>query len=125
MTTKKNAHFAGQQRPVDEAGQAAVDGELPGPEAGNGDQLHRRPVADQKPDEPHDLPAQLRLQHNQPGEHVGEPDTTQHAGEAGLREAHPKQAVVVDDAEYHQDQAAPHDVDAQIASPQPVSSASA
>ena len=101
---------AGQDHPVDVTGQAAVHGQLSGPEAGNGDQLHRRPVAEQQSDEPNDLAAQLGVHHDQPGEHVGEPDATQHAGETRLGEAHPEQAVVVDDAENHQDEAAPDDV---------------
>ena len=101
---------AGQQHAVDVAGQTAVEGQLPRPEAGNGNQLHRRPVAHQQADEPHHLAAQLGVHHDQPGEHIGEPDATQHAGETRLGEAHPEQAVVVDDAENHQDEAAPDDV---------------
>ena len=71
--------MTGDQQAIDVVRKRVAWGEIAGAEAGNGDELQRRPISDQQTRNPGQPAAPIRVQHDDPGKQVGQANATQDA----------------------------------------------
>ena len=104
--------LAGDQQPVDVAGEVALDREVARGEARRRSRRHDDVVSDEQAAQPPPEPAEpLRVvEEDELGEHAGETDAPEHAAEAHLIEALPLEPIVVDDPEEDEEQPAAYDL---------------
>ena len=104
--------LAGEKQTVDVTGEVAFHRQVAGGETRRMAERHDRPIAEQDAGQP--IPKALRRLEvegeDQLGEHAGETNAAEDAAEAHVLEPLPLEAVVVDDAEEDEDEAALDDL---------------
>ena len=104
--------LAGQEQTVDVAGEIAFHRQVARRKARRVAKGEHRPVGQQHANEPIPEPTGLREveDEEQLGAHPGQADAAEDAGEAHVFDALPLQAIIVDDAQQHEDEAAEQDL---------------
>src|SRR5262245_14133473 len=96
---------AGDQHAVEVISERMTGRQIASAESRHRDEFQRGPVTYEQPDKPDDLPAYVRVEHDQSGEQVSQTDSSKHTRQTSIRPIEFQQAVV-NHAKQHEDQPA-------------------